>query len=173
MLTGCASHWPASSSTDRQWSFAAFARHNETRFPLKATLSTTFDPQQQKWQKSTWQQVLQAMHDGQFFYIFDQLRHADVRDSITADFTVPLVFQNVDMYKALTDFPPRYGPRRWYVDPSGTDAWNTAIEGTKWWIVYPTSVTDATSVASCNPTCGTENEITTTKDWYANVVGQS
>ena len=49
---------------------------------------------------------------------------------------------------------------------SATDAWNTAVQGYKWWVLFDPSI-DLPEV-QCDPTCSTSS---TVRDWYA-LVGE-
>lgn len=51
-----------------------------------------------------------------------------------------------------------------HIDPSATDAWNTAILGFKWWVLFDPDleVEDVT----CDPKCSSRM---TVRDWYASV----
>ncbi|CAB5360719.1 unnamed protein product [Rhizophagus irregularis] len=90
---------------------------------------------------------IRIQHDETPLYIFDA-NFAD-RDSEMAEaYEVPKYFQE-DFFSVLPDKRPPYrwiiiGPARsgasWHVDPAGTSAWNTTIEGRKRWALYPPHV---------------------------------
>ena len=171
ILQGCADSWPAL----REWQFDRLAERN---FSMARKFKTTFDVQQEKWKMATWNEIRHAIQNHKFFYIFDQLRETAGVWALKDEFEVPLPFRQVDLYANLRDFPPNYGPRRWFVmgsktsgtnphlDPSATDAWNTALQGYKWWILFPPGEVDEDELV-CDPSCSASNY--TTKHWYAAV----
>lgn len=107
ILTGCADEWPAK----RNWQSLP---HLMKHLPAESKWKVTFDPLQDKWKVASWSSIREAYESGEFFYIFDQLRDPTAKQAITRDYEEPPQFRNVDLYKDFKDFPPRYGPRRWF-----------------------------------------------------------
>ena len=108
ILTGCTEQWKASET----WKSLP---HLMQQLPETSKWKVTFDPLQEKWEVATWQKIRQQYEAGSFFYIFDQLRDREAREAIVHDFDVPPQFRNADVYQHFDDFPPRYGPRKWFV----------------------------------------------------------
>ena len=172
ILQGCTHQWPAS----QQWKFDRLVQRN---FPPSRKFKVTFDEQQDQWKMASWTEIQKAIQQNQFFYIFDQVRETAGAWVLKDDFRVPPQFRDADLYKDLIDFPPNYGPRRWFVmgsktsgtnphlDPSSTDAWNTALQGYKWWILFPPDDRISEDQLRCDPSCSAPRY--TTKHWYATV----
>ncbi|GES79830.1 F-box protein At1g78280 [Rhizophagus clarus] len=90
---------------------------------------------------------IRMQHDETPLYIFDA-NFADRDLEMAGAYEVPKYFQE-DFFSLLSDKRPPYrwiiiGPARsgasWHVDPAGTSAWNTTIEGRKRWALYPPHV---------------------------------
>lgn len=100
---------------------------------------------------NTYCQSLEGMLDDAPLAIYDSLFGDDERASLLQDYSVPVCFRNdlLNRIENEEDRPPYrwilMGPARsgtgLHVDPVGTHAWVTLIEGCKRWIFFPPSYT--------------------------------
>ena len=125
----------------------------------------------------TWGWVKEAMAKGEDYYIFDSLIAHPEAAKLKRDFTMPGPIEN--MYDHFEDFPPGYGPSRWWtsgqtgsgtwphLDPIGADAWNYVSSGSKWWIIYPLGEELNYGNLYCDDDCSPE--LWNAPHWFANV----
>jgi len=169
MLVDCDKHWKARDGWTHEKLIPRFDNNSEWR-------GSTVDDDNIL-EKNKWSQVADAMAFNKNFYIFDQLDHPAGKE-VEKDYSVPAPFVNSDLFGFLNSFPPKYGSMRWFcigrggtgthphMDPYSTDAWNSIISGHKWWIIYPTSVTDEEDI-ECSDVCSVPDP--TSRHWYASV----
>ena len=97
--------------------------------------------------------------------VYDSQLHTDERESLLRDYTVPKCFDAPDLFQEMVDGDdegPEMPPYRWiligsprsgtglHIDPLGTHAWVTLIEGAKRWVLFPYG-TDKSTIGMQEP----------------------
>ena len=169
-LVGCDKNWRASKVWTKDKLFKRFA--NDTTFVEKFH-NRRMDLNNYE----TWGWIKDAMAKGDDYYIFDSLIAHPEAAKLKNDFTLPDPIGNI--YDNLDDFPPGYGPSRWWtsgqigsgtwphLDPIGADAWNYVSSGSKWWIIYPLGEEESYGDLYCDDKCSVE--LWNAPHWFANV----
>lgn len=170
VLVGCDADWPAS----RKWT----RRDLALRFENLTTFVGKFHNRRVDLDNyETWGWIKEAMATGGDYYIFDSLiAHPEVA-KLTDDFTIPRPIEN--MYDLMHDFPPGYGPSRWFtygslgsgtwphLDPIAADAWNYVARGYKWWVLFPRGEEENYGNLYCAEDCSAP--IWNADHWFATV----
>mmetsp|Transcript_7910 Transcript_7910/g.23401 ORF Transcript_7910/g.23401 Transcript_7910/m.23401 type:complete len:801 (-) Transcript_7910:34-2436(-) len=175
MLVGCEKDWPA--AKEQKW--------------LPKTLATRFSNDTGVWRARVgwgedmeydedynhnvrWQQIAERMRSGEPYYLFDKLFNPEAK-MIEDEYEDPKPVQGGDLYEKLSYFD---GPLKWFnvgpggtgtqshLDPYSTDAWNTLLQGHKWWVIYPEGFVDESKL-ECEPSCSVE--VPLTPHWYSSV----
>jgi hypothetical protein len=148
VLVGCDHEWEARD----QWSAqkVAFIAANSSTWRARLQDDGEWND------KTKWNMIMDARYNRQSFYVFDNL-DSPHGQKLVAHYETPQMFKR-DIFQNLTRFPPPdYGSMRWWAfgsrysgtfphaDPFQTDAWNTVVRGTKWWILFPTSSSSSSS----------------------------
>jgi len=170
VLVGCDKKWRAT----KKWTKEKLFR----RFDNTTTFVGKFHNRRMDLNNyETWGWVKEAMAKGDDYYIFDSLIAHPEAAKLKRDFTLPGPIEN--MYDRFDDFPPGYGPSRWWtsgqtgsgtwphLDPIGADAWNYVSSGSKWWIIYPLGEEPSYGDLYCDDKCS--SELWNAPHWFANV----
>lgn len=169
VLVGCDEQWAAKS----EWTFENLAERIDSKSEWRIVeLGNDFPSEE----RSPWGYVLDALGSKQKFYVFDNLNTTHGKE-LENDYVTPPFFRH-DLYRQFESFPPDYGPMRWFAvgsrytgttahyDPFETDAWNTVVQGMKWWILFPPNANnmieeedddDDYELLGCDPECSDEN----------------
>jgi histone arginine demethylase JMJD6 len=171
ILEGCDSGWPAS----WKWNRRTFSE----RFDNETTFVGKFHNRRVDLDNyESWGWIKNAMETGaEEYYVFDSLiAHPEV-SKLQHDFDLPAPIENI--YLKMEDFPPGYGPSRWFtygskgsgtrphLDPIAADAWNYVARGYKWWILFPRGEEVNYDNLYCAHDCSTEKW--KTDHWFAEV----
>jgi len=170
ILEGCDSGWPASSKWNRKTLSERF--DNETTFVgIFHNRRVDLDNYE------SWGWIKDAMATGEEYYVFDSLiAHPEV-SKLQHDFELPAPIENI--YLKMEDFPPGYGPSRWFtygsrgsgtrphLDPIAADAWNYVARGYKWWVLFPRGEEMNYGNLYCAHDCSTE--MWNADHWFAEV----
>ena len=170
-LVGCDSEWPAA----QRWTPPQLRQRftNETTFVGKFHNKRV---DMNNIESLGW--IAGAMASGQDYYVFDNLLSNPAVFELLDDFVLePGPIQN--LYLAFDDFPPGYGPSRWFTfggpgtgtwphaDPIAADAWNYLAYGYKWWVLYPFEEEDDLGRLFCEASCSAH--LWNTAHWFATV----
>lgn len=97
--------------------------------------------------------TLEGMSDDAPLAVYDSQLDGDERACLLDDYTVPYCFAAPDLFEELDEQRPPYrwilmGPERsgtgLHIDPLGTHAWVTVVEGLKRWVLFPYGTDKAT-----------------------------
>ena len=112
--------------------------------------------------------------------VYDSQLHTDERACLLDDYTVPKCFDAPDLFQSMLDDDDdddnaEMPPYRWiligaprsgtglHIDPLGTHAWVTLIEGAKRWVLFPYG-TDKSTIGMQDPQI--PSAIWFSSDWY-------
>jgi histone arginine demethylase JMJD6 len=111
--------------------------------------------------------------------VYDSQLHTDEREALLRDYTVPECFGAPDLFECLgeNDRPPYrwilIGPARsgtgLHIDPLGTHAWVTLLEGCKRWVLFPCG-TDNATIGMQNPQI--PSALWFSSKWYQQAIEQ-
>ena len=105
--------------------------------------------------------TLEGQVDDSPLAVYDSQLDGDERSSLLNDYTVPKCFAAPDLFEGLSD--EERPPYRWilmgparsgtglHIDPLGTHAWVTVVEGLKRWVLFPPNVTELSSIGMQTP----------------------
>ncbi len=114
--------------------------------------------------------------------VYDSQLHTDERSSLLQDYAVPKCFDAPDLFQEMVgedDDGDEMPPYRWiligsprsgtglHIDPLGTHAWVTLIEGAKRWVLFPYG-TDKSIIGMQEPQI--PSAIWFSSDWYQNAL---
>lgn len=116
--------------------------------------------------------------------VYDSQLHTDERSSLLLDYSVPKCFDAPDLFQEMLDNEDddraEMPPYRWiligsprsgtglHIDPLGTHAWVTLIEGAKRWVLFPYG-TDKSKIGMQDPQI--PSAIWFSSAWYKNAMG--
>jgi len=160
MLTGCADKWPAKT----EWTYDKLASRFSNHSLWRARIGN--GPENYK-TSVEWRDIAHRMQNNMRFYLFDQLEDEEAK-TLEDDYEIPDPIKGADLYAEMKKRGHFFaGPLRWFAigrlgsgtqphsDPYASDAWNTLIEGHKWWIIWPEGVKDDEHLEDirCDETC--------------------
>lgn len=111
--------------------------------------------------------------------VYDSQLHTDERSSLLLDYTVPKCFDAPDLFQEMVGEEDEMPPYRWiligpprsgtglHIDPLGTHAWVTLLEGAKRWVLFPYG-TDKSLIGMQDPQI--PSVIWYSSDWYQNAL---
>ncbi len=161
LIDGCAKGWSGFGES-RQWDFDALEkRFSDTNFAL-------FNGQQFSLAEYMKYMRGRAEMDENPLYLFEDLSQVDARnpkteilnayhvpkffrqDLFELPFSKPTQTDNLDQEELLKSRPrfrwlllgPKHSGSKLHQDPIGTSAWNTLLEGTKRWVLFPPDLDD-------------------------------
>jgi histone arginine demethylase JMJD6 len=164
MLVGCDDSWPAK----YKWSMDQLAKRFDRDTLWRAVVGEEDDMDNEKNKQTPWGKIADAIANNVTFNLFDNIDDPHQQELIS-DYEWPLFARNTDVHDHFENIPPQdYGSMRWFgaaspltgtdihYDPYDTDAWNTVVQGEKWWFLMPFEA-DSHFVLHCSPSCSTPN----------------
>lgn len=140
MIKGVTDNWPAM----KKWTFEALARNRYRNVRMKC--GEDDDGYSVKVKLKYFLQYIKTQQDDSPLYVFDSSFDEDpIGKELLMDYEIPLYFRD-DLFSLVGE--KRRPPYRWFligpersgssvhIDPLGTSAWNTLIEGHKRWILF-------------------------------------
>jgi len=172
VLVGCDKSWNAKS----KWNFHDLS----TRFNNDSIWRASIGYDDDIDENTPWSKIVDAIHNKTNFIIFDPLDLPHGK-TLEDDYSIPYPIQGADLYKGLQQFPSKdYGSLRWFcvsngnsgtdahMDPISTDAWNTVLQGHKWWVIFPDTV-NKTRHMKCDASCSVGGDSPHIRYWYASI----
>ena len=173
MLVGCDESWEAL----QKWNFHHLSSRFENDTLWRASVGDNALDEAMEWGN-----IVNAIEDNSKFVIFDQLDRSHGK-ILEEDYRIPQPLQGADLYNGLLRFPDEeYGPLRWFcvsngnsgteahMDPVSTDAWNSIVQGHKWWVIFPDTV-DKNRHMSCDTACSyyKNTKYPPIRYWYSSI----
>ena len=156
LLSGLAADWPAASTGESGWTVDNLLRRYRDveftiaggRIPLAHYVRYVGDSAS-RGASADWP-----------FYVFEASLHGGGRERLLQEYTPPAFFDDVLEVPPCKRPAPRYfllGPRgsgtMMHTDPCATSAWNTLLQGSKRWCLFPPSI----AASELNPGLETGN----------------
>lgn len=162
ILVGCDDAWPAK----YKWTIPQLAKRFDRDTEWRALIGDELDMANDNTKNTKWGTIADAMRNNITFNIFDNIDDPHQQE-LTRDYDWPLFAKNTDVHNYFEQIPGEaYGSMRWFgagspftgtdthYDPFTTDAWNTVVQGEKWWFLMPFEA-DSHFALHCSPSCST------------------
>ena len=172
MLVGCDENWKAR----ERWTIDKLLQRFSNSSKWRGNIED--DPDIDR-DHVTWGEVMNRRASNKWFYIFDNgFQSREENKQLEEDYDCPRPFKGADLYGNLKEFRSHDFWFRWFlmaprgtgsyahIDPQATDAWNTLVQGHKWWILYPDADFEDDDELQCDRNC---SESRSEEAWFTSV----